>query len=72
MKIVGYLIGAVGLIAVSVLLMALPLMWLGNYLFTPVILNTLFGVSQLDFVHALALSVFMSICFKGTSSSSKD
>lgn len=48
------------------LLFAFPVMWLTNYLFTPALLLTVFGVAKLTFSKAYALSVFMHWMVKST------
>jgi hypothetical protein len=50
--------------------MAFPVMWLVNSLFTPFVLLTVFGSSQIGFWQALGLSLLTGVLFKGSSSSS--
>jgi hypothetical protein len=71
LKVIGFGVIAVVAIAALSLLMALPVMWLVNYLFTPQILLTVFGVSQITFWQALALNVLTGTLFKSSTSSSK-
>jgi hypothetical protein len=48
-------------------LVALPVMWLWNY-----VMPYIFKLPELDFYHALAVSFLCSLLFKDSSSSSKD
>ncbi len=52
-------------------LFTFPIKWLVNYLFTPQTIFSLFGVYQLTFWKALALSTVCSLLFKGSASTSK-
>ena len=58
-------------ILVFALLLALPTMWIVNYLFTESALVAVFGTPSLSFGKALALNLFFGIAFKSSSSSSK-
>ena len=51
-------------------LMAYPTKWVVNYLFTPGVLTSLFGTSQISFWQALALNFICGTLFKGGSSTS--
>jgi hypothetical protein len=73
MKILAYIIGAIGVIALLVglaLLTAYPLMWAINYTFTSSVLLALFGVPQITFWKTVLLSIVTGWLFKGGSSSS--
>jgi hypothetical protein len=53
------------------LLIALPMMWMVNYLFSDAALISVFGTATIGFWKAFWLSVFCSFAFKSSSSSSK-
>ena len=71
MKIIAYIVGGLGvlaLIAGLALLFALPLMWLINYTFTTSVLLALFGVPQITFWKTVALRIVTDSLFKDSSS----
>lgn len=61
----------VGIVAICLVavLFTLPVKWIVNYLFTPQTIFALFGVYQLSFWKAMALSVLCTWLFKGGASS---
>ncbi len=63
----------VGLVIVCLVaaVFTLPVKWIVNYLFSPQTIFGLFGVYQLTFWKAMALSVMCSWLFKGSASTSK-
>jgi len=65
--VIGAIVGFILLIVVVAFLMALPVMWCWNY-----VMPDLFGLAELDFWHALVLSLLSGMLFKNSSSSSKD
>jgi hypothetical protein len=72
MKAIAILIGSVGILALIVglaLLFAFPLMWLINYLFTPVVLTVLFGTAKIGFWKTVVLNIISGWLFKGNSTS---
>jgi len=52
-------------------LLAYPVKWIINYLFTPGVLLALFGVAKMTFWRAFWLSYLCSVLFKSSYSSSK-
>ena len=64
------LIALVMSVAISAVL-AIPVMWMVNDLFTPHVLLSIFGVSHIGFTTAWGLSVLCSILFGSARSSSK-
>lgn len=62
-------IGALALGLSVGLLLAYPLMLMINYLFTPAVLTTVFGASQISFWKAYFLSVLLSWTVKTNASS---
>lgn len=70
-KFITYLVavlGVFGLITGFALLMAFPTKWIVNYLFTPGVIFSLFGIERLDVWHGLALNFLGGMLFKGSSS----
>ena len=63
---------AIGAVVFFAAIIAFPVMWMVNYLFTPQFLHGIFGVWSLDFWHALWLSMLCGSLFKGSSSDSKE
>lgn len=61
----------VGLLVGLCLLAGYPTMWIVNYLITPTLLTTVFGISALTFWKAFWLNFLASILFKSTNTSSK-
>lgn len=59
--------GLIGLIVVVAVLMALPTMWLWNWL-----MPTIFGLIKIGFWQALGLNLLTGIIFKKTSFDSKN
>jgi hypothetical protein len=64
-------VGVFALISGLSLLLAYPTLWLINYLFTPAVLTSLFGVAQLGVWKAWALNMVTGILFKSSTSTSK-
>lgn len=65
-KAVGAVVLAVVALAFFAAVMAYPTMWIVNYLFAPSAIAAVFGVSQLTFCKALALSYVSGALIKGT------
>ena len=63
-------IGVAGVGLLIVLFLALPVMWLWNWLFTSQVTMMLFGIDQLTWTKALGLTILCSFLFKSSSSSS--
>jgi len=63
-KFVGAAVIALGLIAIVAAIMAIPTMFLVNYLFSDTTLNTVFGVPFFDFWKALWLNILCGLLFK--------
>jgi hypothetical protein len=61
--------GFILLVVVVGLLLAWPVMFLVNYLFTPAVILAVFGTAQLSFIKAYGLLVLCGILFKSESSS---
>jgi hypothetical protein len=53
------------------LVLTFPLMWLINWLFTPTVLVTLFGTSQITFWKTFALATVCGWLFKSSATNSK-
>jgi hypothetical protein len=70
-KYVGAGVLIFALVVVFSLLAAYPTMWLVNYLITPSLLTTIFGISALTFWKAFWLNFLASALFKSSSVSSK-
>ena len=68
--IIGALVVVFAVVAVGSIIGAYPTKWIVNYLFTPQVLMSLFGVSQLTFWKALWLNFICSALFKASSTSS--
>ena len=66
MKIFSAIFAIVGLLFVVAVLMALPTMWLWNWL-----MPTIFGVVKISFWQALGLNLLSGILFQRSSSNSK-
>jgi hypothetical protein len=60
------ILGVIGLVVVVAVLMALPTMWLWNWL-----MPTIFGLIKIGFWQALGLNLLAGILFQKSSSSSK-
>jgi len=60
-------IGAFGLIFIVALLMALPTMWLWNWL-----MPLIFGLIKLTIWQAFGVNLLCTVLFKSSNSSSKD
>jgi len=69
-KVVGASVLVILIVAVLAIVMAYPTMWLVNYTFSPTALMAVFGMSALNFWHALWLNVLCGLLFKSTSTSS--
>ena len=67
MELIGKVVIAFVLIIGLAALMALPVMWLWNY-----VMPDVFGLTEIVFWQALALSMLSSMLLKSSSSSSKD
>ena len=70
MKIIYGILVTLAVVVLIGLLLGYPTMWMVNYLFTPSIISSLFGVAQLTFWRAFWLNCLCATLFKGTSSSS--
>lgn len=68
-KAVLVIVGAMLFIGFVVLLMAWPTEFLVNYLFTPSLLISIFGVAKITWTQALCINTLASILFKSSSSS---
>ena len=66
------IVGVLLVIVALSLVMAFPTMWVMNYLFTPSLLASVFGVSQLIFWKAFWFNAFCGFLIKSTCSHSKD
>jgi hypothetical protein len=66
MEILTKIFAVIGLVVVAAVLMALPTMWLWNWL-----MPTIFGLIKIGFWQALGLNLLAGILFKSSSSSSK-
>jgi len=62
----AFILGIAAIVGLSALF-ALPVLWLANYVFTPAVLYTLFGVGHLGFLKAWGLNVLCGFIFKSTS-----
>jgi hypothetical protein len=63
MKVVVGLLTVLGLVILLAMIMALPTMWLWNY-----IMPDIFGLTEINFYQALAMNVLSSILFKANTS----
>jgi len=63
MKAVEAILLVIGLVILSAMIMALPTMWLWNY-----IMPDIFGLIEINFYQALAMNVLSSILFKANTS----
>ena len=63
LKVVGAVVVVLAIVAAIALVMTFPTMWMMNYLFTPHVLLTIFGVSQMTFWKALWLNVLIGYFF---------
>jgi hypothetical protein len=63
MKVVVGLLTVLGLAILLAMIMALPTMWLWNY-----IMPDIFGLIEINFYQALAMNVLSSILFKANTS----
>ena len=63
-NVIGLMIGIIAVVVVMGVIMALPVMWLWNWL-----CPTLFGLPSLGFWQAMGLNVLCGILFKGSTSS---
>lgn len=66
LKILGGLIGVLGLAALLALILGLPVMLLWNWL-----LPELFGFKQITFAQAIGVNLLSAILFKSSSTASK-
>lgn len=64
----GIFIGVVGLIFVLGLLMAIPVYFLANILFSAAFLTFVFGTAKLSFWQAYGLSLITGLLFKSSNS----
>lgn len=60
-------LGVLAVLLIACVVVAFPVMWLVNELFSPSFINSVFGVSQIGFSTALGLSVLCSLLFKSHS-----
>lgn len=67
MEVIGRLVVGFVLIIGLALVVAFPVMWLWNY-----VMPDLFGLIEIGFWQALALSMLSSVLFKSTSSTKSD
>jgi hypothetical protein len=63
MKNIEAILLVIGLVILSAMIMALPTMWLWNY-----IMPDIFGLIEINFYQALAMNVLSSILFKANTS----
>lgn len=69
MEIIALFFAVIGIFALALglgLVFAFPVMWLTNYLFSPALLLSVFGVAKLTFWKAYAFTVFMSWMVKSS------
>jgi len=71
LEVISTLIVVATILVVIALLMGYPTMWMMNYLFTPAVLQTVFGISQMTFWKAFWFDVFAGGLVMGSSSSSR-
>ena len=74
MKIIAYIVGGLGVLALIVglaLLFAFPLMWAINYVFASSVLLALFGVPQITFWKTVVLNIITGWLFKSNTTTSK-
>lgn len=68
-------IGAIALLVVLIVgigaLVAFPVMWLVNGLFTSTVILTVFGVTKVGFLQAWGVLILSGLLFKSTNTSSK-
>lgn len=72
-KVLAYLVGFVGILTLCFgvgLLLAFPVKWFVNYVFSQAFILYVFGVTQLTFWKAYFLSILTSWLFKTSVSSS--
>jgi hypothetical protein len=67
---IAFALFAVGLLLIIALLMALPVMWTVNYVFSDAALIAVFGAPAIGFWKALWLNFVCGILFKSSSRSS--
>ena len=70
MKIVGYIVAALGVVALFTLIvlgLTYPVMWAMNWLFTPATLLAVFGIPQMTFWKTFVFSWLVSWLTKSTS-----
>ena len=65
---IGLFVGALALVALAAVLMALPTMWLWNDCLVPAV----DGTHEIGFLQALGLNFLFSILFKSTNSNKKN
>lgn len=65
---IGLFVGALALVALAAVLMALPTMWLWNNCLVPAV----DGTHEIGFLQALGLNFLFSILFKSTNSNKKN
>jgi hypothetical protein len=72
---VGMLVGLgalfVGLLVGFSALMAIPTLYIVNYLFSPTLLTLIFGVAKIGYCQAWVLNIFCGLLIKSTTLSSK-
>jgi hypothetical protein len=64
-------LGYMAMVVALAVIMAFPVKWLVNYVFTDAVRLTVFGVAQITVWRALALNILCGFLFKSSSSSSK-
>ena len=67
MKILVIIIGAVAVVFILSILLALPVMWLWNYL-----MPDIFGLKEIGFWQSFCLLLMCGFLFKSSNSNSKD
>lgn len=68
MAVLGAFIVLVGMIVVLSAIFALPVEWLVNAIFTPELIRSVFGSTQIGFMKAWQLSLLCGFLFKNTTS----
>ena len=66
MEVLGKILAVIGIVVLIGVLMALPIMWLWNWL-----MPEIFGLITLNFWQALGISMLSSMLFKPTSNTNK-
>lgn len=66
-KYVTITITSIATVIIMSLLLAFPIMWMWNYIFTPATTQALFGIAKLTFWKTLWFGVLCGILIKGSS-----